>query len=442
MRTPTLRLIDLIRRPLYRNALYLWGFSLLSAGGGFIFWTLASRFYTPEAVGVGSATVAALSLLGTITHLGLGTGLVRSLPHLRDRRAALINTGLTLAAIAAVAGTAIFLLGARIWSPGLVYLNHNPWFAVSFAIFVVASGAGTILTFTFVALRDTKHVATMGLVLQAARLLFCLPLMAVGGYGLAAANGLAGITSVAAALWLLPRIERGYRPRPALSRDAAARLVPYGLANQAADLAMALPSLVLPIMVINTLGPTNSAHFYIGFFAGALLLTGTQALATSLFAEGSASIAELGRSTRHALGWSLAVAGLGAVVLVVIAGPLLLIFGSGYSAASAGLVRVVALAAIPASVVYITMSVLRVRRRLHQLVGLTWAVSLTTLVSAQVLMLHLGILGAGVGVVAGQSVGALLCAGGLLWVRLRPAPVETEALYEPAPVAARALDRE
>jgi O-antigen/teichoic acid export membrane protein len=415
----TSELIELIRRPLYRNAFYLWGTSLASAAGGGLFWTVAAHVYAPSAVGIGSATVAALTLLGILAHLGLGDALVRWLPALRAGRSALINTGLTLAALAGAAATVVFLLGIHRWSPGIAYLTSSPWYVVAFAVFVFASSVGPVLMLSFVALRDARHVLTMAVVLEGTRLLLCLPFVFLGGFGLAAASGVGVLASLAAGLWLFARVEPSYAPRPALRRDAAMQLLPFGLANHAADLAMALPGLVLPIMVINTLGPVNSAHFYIGFVMGALLLTGTQALATSLFAEGSTSREALGLATRQALVGALAVAGLGAAALIVSAGWLLLIFGTGYSASAAGLVRVVALAALPGAVTSISLTVLRVLRRLGLLVGLAWAVCLTTLAVAQVLLPRLGIAGAGLGVVAGQSAGALICLAGFVWERAR-----------------------
>ena len=59
--------------------------SLLAATGltsllGFVFWTVATRMFSQQAVGYGSAAVSAFTLLGTIGVFGLGTLLIGELP--------------------------------------------------------------------------------------------------------------------------------------------------------------------------------------------------------------------------------------------------------------------------------------------------------------------------------------------------------------------------
>ena len=49
------KLKQLIHAPLYANAIYLMATSASTAVLGFVFWILVARFYTPEAVGLGSA---------------------------------------------------------------------------------------------------------------------------------------------------------------------------------------------------------------------------------------------------------------------------------------------------------------------------------------------------------------------------------------------------
>ena len=53
--------------------------SVLTAGVGYVFWWLAVRNFTPEAVGFAAATTSAMTLLGTLGVLGLGTLVIAEL---------------------------------------------------------------------------------------------------------------------------------------------------------------------------------------------------------------------------------------------------------------------------------------------------------------------------------------------------------------------------
>ena len=52
---------------LYRNALYLMVSFGVTALLGFTFWMLATRFYEAEYVGLASATISAIGLLGLLS---------------------------------------------------------------------------------------------------------------------------------------------------------------------------------------------------------------------------------------------------------------------------------------------------------------------------------------------------------------------------------------
>ena len=71
---------------------------------GFLYWAFAARLFSQQAVGYGSAAVSAMTLLGTIGMLGLGTVLIGELPR-RPDRARLISAALL------ASGTGSLVLG-------------------------------------------------------------------------------------------------------------------------------------------------------------------------------------------------------------------------------------------------------------------------------------------------------------------------------------------
>ena len=96
--------------PLFKNAYFLMGNTLLSAGAGFFFWIFAARFYAPEDVGLGSALISAAGLLSMLSMLGFDIGLIRYLPRETDK-GGMINSCFVMTGLAAALLSVVFLCG-------------------------------------------------------------------------------------------------------------------------------------------------------------------------------------------------------------------------------------------------------------------------------------------------------------------------------------------
>lgn len=66
-----LRFIQKLKDPLYKNSIFLMLSSVTGAGTGFVFWVIAARFYSAEDVGLASAIVSAMRMIGMLSVLGL-----------------------------------------------------------------------------------------------------------------------------------------------------------------------------------------------------------------------------------------------------------------------------------------------------------------------------------------------------------------------------------
>jgi O-antigen/teichoic acid export membrane protein len=110
--------------PLFANAYFLMGNTLLSAGAGFFFWIFAARFYPAEDVGLGSALISAMGLLCILSLLGFDIGLIRYLPGEEDK-GGMINSCFVMAGLAAALLSVVFLCGLHIWSPALLVLRER-----------------------------------------------------------------------------------------------------------------------------------------------------------------------------------------------------------------------------------------------------------------------------------------------------------------------------
>ena len=101
--------------PLYSNALYLMIARVGAPLLGFAFWIRVARFYSPQDVGLASASIAAMMLLAAFSHLGLGVGLIRFLPHSGKSANSMINTCFTIGTLTSIVVTFIFMAGLGSW---------------------------------------------------------------------------------------------------------------------------------------------------------------------------------------------------------------------------------------------------------------------------------------------------------------------------------------
>lgn len=402
------RVVAFLRQPLIANAFFIWADQALGAIGGFAFWILVARLYTSRDVGLGSVTLAAVTLIGSLGHMGLGMGLIRFLPSAGGGRNHLLNVALTLTTLTGTAAAVIFLLGLPLWSPKQAYLTDRWDYAAGFVVFATGMALYTVVTMAYVALRSARYLFWLGALGQVVRIALPAGLIFLGGAGIVLAGGVSTLAALGLGIALLVLVAPGYRPLPAFSAKEVSLLLPFGAANHAADLAGQLPRLILPLIVVNVLNAESGAHFYIGFFLAALLLTAVQSLATSLFAEGSHDEAALMRSARHALVISLGLSTAGALVMLLAGGWLLLIFGREYSDEATGLLRLIAATAIPASVTFVYLAILKVRRQMARLLIVSWTIAVVSVALSYLLIPSLGIAGPGVGMLVGQALGVVV----------------------------------
>jgi len=400
------RAIHLLRTPLFTNAFYLWANAAAAAVAGFAFWALVARLYDADEVGLGSAALSTVTLLAMFSHLGLGMGLIRFLPEAGEGGPRLANAVFTTSVVGAVVLSVVFLAGVPLWAPSLDFLREQPLYAVAFISFVIAATLYAVQTYAFVAIRKAKYILIQVVFVQLPRLALPALLAAFfGAFGVVASGGIAVAVGATIGFALLARGLPGYRPEAVADPASVFKLFPFSVANYVADSLLVTPGLILPLVVVGLLGSTQAAYFYMAWFLGYLLTSASAYLALSLFAEGSYDPGALRVLSRNAVAGALAVAVVGALLLLLLGDRLLLAFGRDYAAEGATLLRLVALAALPAAVVNVYLGALRVRRQVGELVIIAGAVAVTTVALSSALLPVMGLAGAGVGNGLGQGLG-------------------------------------
>ena len=366
---------------LYRNSAYFFLNTLAVSTLGFCYWWLSTRIYPVETVGHSVILISTGQLITTITQFGISFSLVRFLPEWSGHETRLINFALTfVTGVTAVVSLATILFGWRI-SPSLNSLPTNPALATLFALFVIGL-AGYQLTYPILAaLRAGRLLLATSVGTFAGRIILLLILSRSPSiYNLLLAFALP--TAVGALLtfgFTLRYHLPGYSIRWYPYTKQWKKIIGYAAGNYGGNVLHDLPYQTLPQLIANGAGAAEAAYFFIVWKLFGLLTTLGNAISLSIFVEGSHNRKAVHAITTKGAVSTVVLTGALALITIVFARPLLFVFGQEYLENAIVPLRIVALAAVPAAVVYAKAAALRVRLKLRPVVVAFGTISVVTL---------------------------------------------------------------
>ena len=371
---------------------------------GFAYWWAAARLFRTEAVGLASAAISAMSLLGTICTLGLGTLLIGELPRQPGKAFSLISAALLLVlGVGALVGS-LFALATPLLSSELTALRANADILAFFALGIGLTAVTMVLDQALVGLLQG------GLQLQrntwfAFAKLFALILLGLllwhkDWFTLYATWVIGSIYSL---IWLAAYIlrkkhiwRRENLPQWALLR----KLGPSALQHYALNMILQVPDLTLPILVTVSISASANAGFYIAAMLANFVFVVSNALTTALYATSSREPSALINRSKLTIGAALLICCAANIVLFVGARPLLLIFGHYYARDATWCLRLLGLAAFPLIIKSHYTALCRIERRI--------APALLPLGVSSVVEIIIAAIGAHIGGLIGLSLGWLL----------------------------------
>ncbi len=378
------------RDSLARSSAFLMLSTVAAGAFGFVFWIICARLYTPSDIGRGTSLISAASLIAYVSLLGLNTAFMRFLPTSHGRlRNARIGAGMALVLVAGILISLAYVLVIPLIAPKLSFVRDNHTYGLLFVLLTTSVALNLMTDAVFVAFRATHFsFLTDGIVAGVLKLGLPFMLLGRGAFGVFVSFGLSCAATLALSLVILyalghhPRVEPRQRPLRGMFRFSAA--------NYVASLLDLTPILVVPIVILNNLGPAAVGYFYLAYQMANLLYSGSYAIAQALIAEGSqnaADLAALRARSAKILGLLMAPA---AVVLAVVGPPVLTLFGAQYRKEAGTTLLVLALAAITVSLNSWANALLRLQGQLKILVtsNLLFAVLISFL---SVLWVHRGL---------------------------------------------------
>jgi O-antigen/teichoic acid export membrane protein/aminoglycoside phosphotransferase len=373
--------------PLTRNGYLLIASSLVTSALGVVFWTLAAHRFDRDAVGRSAAAIGLLTVLGNVSQLNLVNALNRFLPVAGRQSRRLIVAAYATVAVAGFVVAAIFLLGQPWWAPDLGALRDGPAAFVVFPIVVVAWTLFIVEDGALAGLRASAYVLGSNAAYAAAKILVLLVLpVSASELGIFWAWSLTVIPVVMGVTWILwrrmrPDARSGYADEvPSILEPVSLRPVArFAAADYTATMVLTATQGLLPVFLLALVGPGATAHFALAWIVAYVPYLAGRGMGMSLLTEAARAPRELGALTWRTLQRAAAVVVPMVVVLVAGAPWLLRVFGAEYAEHAATLLRLLALAALPALVTATYIAILRARNRYRAQITLAVAMSAVVL---------------------------------------------------------------
>lgn len=416
-------------RVLLSNANSLIGTTLVTSGLGFAYWWVAARLFAPSAVGFAAAAIAAMTLLGTVGMLGLGTLLIRELPRQPQQALTLIVTALVVSGGASIGLGILLALGAPLLVAELSPLASSSLSVTVFALGVGLTGITLVLDQALIGLLRGGMRLWRNVVFAVIK----LGALVVVGRWLTNASGLTiyGTWLVGSIVSLVVLLRLGHslragsgsaRPQLTLLRGLAR----VALGHHVLNLGLLAPGLVLPLLVTALLGAALNASFYMAWMVANFVFVGPAALGIMLYAIAAREPELLPAKMRLTLKLAAVLGIVANVVLVFAAEPLLLLFGRSYAEQAAWALRILGLGVFAAIVKDHYVVVCRIRGQIKQAAVFVIAGDAFELGCAAVGAMLGGLAGLSLGWVLATTLEALVV-GPSVYRAIASAPAQDEA---------------
>ena len=423
----TRRVLRHLRDPLFRTGDLLMVNAGVSAALGMLFWVGAAHHYGRTDVGTNAAAISAMMLLAGFAQLNLMSAMVRFVPTAGHGTRRLVASAYVVSIVSATVFSVVFLLGIRVWAPGLAQLLDHwpvaPWFVLATCAWCVFVLQDAVLTGLgrpgWVPLENgVFSLAKYGLVV----VLFA----ALPHYGVFAAWTIAVfVPTIPVNVFIFRRAipahvaEAHYAHRAPTVRELSRFLA----GDYVAALAWISATALLPVMVLDRLGARPTASFSTAWAVGLALFMVSSSMGQSLVVRGATDEAQVSHHSHRALTHALGLL-VPAVAVVLVAAPAILrIFGTVYAFEGTALLRYMALASLPTLYVTLVVSELRVQRRMLRVAVIMVVLAVLVLTLSYTLIDQMGITAIGIAWLVSEGTVALALVAMRRWPSRAEAPI-------------------
>lgn len=374
-----------LKKNLFKNSFYIISGTYLNAAFGFFFWILAASLYSKEDFGISVAILSAMTLMSIFPLLGLDQSLIRFFPEGHEKEK--LMTSITVVVTSTIIITTIFILNINLFSPNISIIQN---IAIPFIAIVIFSAIFTLFSSALISRRNGKGYFIQYL-LTGSRIILLAPFVVFGSFGILYSVGLGYLISLI--LPFLVFIKLGFIGKPTINTNYLKKSLGFSGTNYIITLATLTPYQLLPIIVLNVLGASNVANYYMAFTISSLLFLIPSAFSISLFVEGSQGESLKKNVLYSIIGIFVLLTPL-IIILYFFGGLILGFIGKGYVEAL-DLLRIMIFSSYFMSIYQIFLSIKKVQKDVKSLLLISTLNFLFLIILSYIFMVNFGLNGIG-----------------------------------------------
>jgi len=399
-----------LKDPLFKNSYYILLTSVSISIFGLIFWVIVARFYSPDEVGLASAILSMSQLICAFSTLGLNYSIIRFYAQ-RDDRIDMINSGISLVVFLTIILIIVVLATLQFWSPILNNLGDNYFLLVSFVFLTVFYAIFSLQSNVFIAARISRLSFLQNIIFNLIRTPLPLFFVFVGVLGIVSSWTISIVfTVLVGSLWLIPKVLPGYLRKPRMNKQILRQIMPYSFGNYISGILGSLPTMIMPLLIVNTIKVENAAYFSIAWSITIIVSSIPGAVATSLFAEGSSSKQDIEFHSNLIKSIKLILLLLIPAIFIffIFADKVLLFFGQTYSENATRLFQLLLIGCIPFALNQIYLTIKRVQIDIKTIIYVNLVMAILVISVSYLLLKTDGLIGIGIAWIFGQGVIAMI----------------------------------
>jgi O-antigen/teichoic acid export membrane protein len=347
----------------------------LTAGLGFVYWVIAARYFPQESVGLASAAISSMLLLGEVGVFGLTSMLIGQLSRKAHKPSTLISTALIVTVFTSGIPAILFGLIAPKLSVELAPLSDSFWNLMLYGIGVVSISTGLILDYSTIGLERGELQLWRNVIFAVTK----LAALVGASVWISSRSGMTlyGTWTVSALFSLILSLAYSLSKGLKLSDlipdfSLYKRLGGLAIGHHALNLATQAPGMILPILVTVLLSLSVTASFYIAWMITSFILFVPTSLSITLYAA-AAKYPESGQPRmRFSLLLSFVLGIVANILIFSFAKPVLAVFGEVYVLQAEQVLKILALSVFPHTLLVHFVAKVRIDETANKAAPVVW----------------------------------------------------------------------
>lgn len=356
---------------------------------GFLYWIIAAKYYSQDAVGINTALISAMNLIVLLSYLGLDQSIIRFFPD--GNKFNIFLTSIIVIIISTLILGIIFIIGINFWSPNLAVVKN---FAFPFLIALLAFSLTQPTAQTFIALRKSQYYLYQNIFLGLRLVLIFIPFL--GEFGIVISFGISAIIATIISFYYIYKLDLKKPDKSKLiliDWSYLKKSFRFSIGNYFLIILLTAPSYLLPLIVLNVLGSVQTASYYISYTIGSVLFMISAAFSTSLFVEGSHGESLKLNAIKSLKAIFIVLSPL-AAILYCFGGLFLSLIGKNYLYGT-DLLRSIVISSFFYSICMVFLSIRRIQRKITDLLIVSGIIFVLIISLSYYFMLNYGINGVG-----------------------------------------------